>query len=137
MAHLDSKLCTALESKFNAITFGRFLRRLLKHRGSGKRMVVVLHNAKYHHAGLLQPWLEQHQEVLTLPATIQPRIQSHRTGVEACSTPRHPQPVFPNLGQSCPRSLRMLCIMGKSKPAIEQAMRHYLSPQVRHAVISR
>jgi transposase len=60
------KLCTALELKFNAISFGRFLRRLLKHRGAGKRLVVLLDNAKYHHARVLHPWLEQHQEVLTL-----------------------------------------------------------------------
>ena len=60
------KLCSALESKFNAITFGRFLRLLLRHRSKGKRMVIVLDNAKYHHARLLEPWLERHKDVLTL-----------------------------------------------------------------------
>src|SRR5215472_4855912 len=60
------QLCTALEPKFNALSFGAFLRRLLKRRRSGQRMVIVLDNAKYHHARLLQPWLQQHRAVLTL-----------------------------------------------------------------------
>lgn len=60
------KLCTGLEPKFNALSFGAFLCRLLRHRRAGKRMVVVLDNAKYHHASLLQPWLYQHRNMLTL-----------------------------------------------------------------------
>ena len=51
---------------FNAVTFGLFLRQLLRHRRPGRRMVVVLDNAKYHHARLLQPWLRAHRAVLRL-----------------------------------------------------------------------
>jgi transposase len=59
-------LVTCFEPKFNAESFGRFLLVLLKHRAPGKRLVLMLDNAKYHHARALQPWLEQHRAVLTL-----------------------------------------------------------------------
>jgi len=51
---------------FNAKTFGAFLRRLLRRRSGAKRMVVVLDNARYHHAILLKPFLRKHRRVLTL-----------------------------------------------------------------------
>lgn len=60
------KLVTAFEPIFNGESFQRFLMRLLKHRSRGKRLVLVLDNAKYHHARLLQPWLHTHRKVLTL-----------------------------------------------------------------------
>jgi transposase len=62
----NGKLCTCREPKFNALSFGAFLSRLLRRRCVGKRMVVLLDNAKYHHATLLQPWLRRHRKVLTL-----------------------------------------------------------------------
>ena len=43
-------LVTGFEPKFNAESFQRFLVSLLKHRSRGKRLVLVLDNAKYHHA---------------------------------------------------------------------------------------
>ena len=45
--------------KFNADTFEWFLRQLLRHRRRGKRMVVVVDNAGYHHARQLQPFLHR------------------------------------------------------------------------------
>ena len=51
---------------FNAETFVSFLRRLLRHRRRGKRIVVVLDNAKYHHANMLKPLLRKHRRDLTL-----------------------------------------------------------------------
>jgi transposase len=59
-------LVTAFESPFNGASFLRFLKTLLKHRSRGKRLVLVLDNAKYHHARALQPWLRQQRKVLTL-----------------------------------------------------------------------
>ena len=50
---------------FNAITFGRFLA-VLKKRGKGKKMQIILDNARYHHAKLLLPWLEDHKDQLFL-----------------------------------------------------------------------
>lgn len=60
------KLVTTFEPKFNGESFQRFLQLLLKHRSRGKRLVLVLDNAKYHHARALQPWLNQHRGLLTL-----------------------------------------------------------------------
>jgi len=60
------KLVTLFEPKFNAESFQRFLQLLLKHRACRKRLVLVLDNAKYHHARALQPWLRQHRKLLTL-----------------------------------------------------------------------
>lgn len=51
---------------FNAETFAVFLRQLLRHRRRGKRMVIVLDNAKYHHAVLLAPLLRKYRTTLSL-----------------------------------------------------------------------
>jgi transposase len=51
---------------FNAQTFAAFLKLLLRHRRRGKRMVVVLDNARYHHAVLLAPLLRRYRKCLTL-----------------------------------------------------------------------
>jgi len=59
-------LVTAFESPFNGESFLRFLKTLLKHRSHGKRLILVLDNAKYHHARALQPWLRQKRKVLSL-----------------------------------------------------------------------
>jgi transposase len=60
------KLVTTFEPKFNAESFQRFLQLLLIHRPRGKRLALVLDNAKYHHTRALQPWLHQHRKRLTL-----------------------------------------------------------------------
>ena len=49
---------------FNALTFEAFLKKRLRHRARGQRMVMVLDNATYHHAVLLAPWLRQDRKVL-------------------------------------------------------------------------
>ncbi|MFT4433097.1 transposase [Caballeronia sp. 15715] len=51
---------------FNAETFVSFLRRLLRHRRRGKRIVVVLDNAKYHHTNMLKPLPRKYRRDLTL-----------------------------------------------------------------------
>ena len=60
------KFVRSLCDKFDALTFEAFLRKLLRHRSRGKRMVIVLDNAKYHHARLLAPLLRRYRKVLTL-----------------------------------------------------------------------
>jgi transposase len=50
---------------FNAITFQRFLMVLIK-RGKGKRMQIIIDNARYHHAKLILPWLDEHKDQLFL-----------------------------------------------------------------------
>jgi transposase len=51
---------------FNVVTFETFLKRLLRHRAHDTRMVLVLDNARYHHAILLKPLLRQYRTVRTL-----------------------------------------------------------------------
>lgn len=60
------KFVSSMCEKFDALTFETFLKKLLRHRSRGKRMVVVLDNARYHHAVLLAPLLRQYRKVLSL-----------------------------------------------------------------------
>lgn len=60
------KLAYSLCETFDAKTFETFLKLLLRRRARGKRMVIVLDNARYHHAKLLAPLLHKHRKVLTL-----------------------------------------------------------------------
>lgn len=62
----SGKFVRSMAEKFDALTFSAFLKKLLRHRSRGKRMVVVLDNAKYHHALLLAPLLRKYHQVLTL-----------------------------------------------------------------------
>jgi transposase len=60
------KFIHALCEKFDALSFEAFLKKLLRHRSRGKRMVLVLDNAAYHHAALLAPLLRRCRKVLSL-----------------------------------------------------------------------
>ena len=51
---------------FNAATFKTFLRRLLRQQTPGRRMIVVLDNARYHHARLLADFLRRNARQLRL-----------------------------------------------------------------------
>jgi transposase len=51
---------------FNAETFQSFLAQLLRHHTPRRRMIVVLDNARYHHAVLLAPFLREHASQLRL-----------------------------------------------------------------------
>ena len=51
---------------FNAETFKQFLEQLLRHRTPGRRMIIVLHNARYHHPVRLAPFLRKHARELQL-----------------------------------------------------------------------
>ena len=60
------KFIRLLCDTFNAATFETFLKTLLRHRSRGTRLVLVLDNARYHHAVLLKPLLRKYRTVLTL-----------------------------------------------------------------------
>lgn len=60
------QLVTLFEKTFDAMTFESFLRKLLKHRAKGRRQIVILDNARYHHAHMLKPFLQKYQSVLQL-----------------------------------------------------------------------
>lgn len=53
--------------KFNAVTFLAFLKRLKKASGrSGRQVVVILDNARYHHAKLHKKWRERNADHFAL-----------------------------------------------------------------------
>jgi transposase-like protein len=62
----DGCLVTRFEKQFDAMTFKDFLIQLLRHRKKGKRIVVMLDNARYHHAKILREFLRKNRKVLRL-----------------------------------------------------------------------
>lgn len=62
----DGKLIAREEQKFNAQTTESFLDELVKHRDGNKTMIVVLDNARFHHARALYGWREDHSECFRL-----------------------------------------------------------------------
>jgi transposase-like protein len=62
----DGRLVTRFEKQFDAMTFKAFLIQLLRHRKKGKRIVVMLDNARYHHAKILHDFLRKNRKVLRL-----------------------------------------------------------------------
>jgi transposase len=62
----DGCLVTNQEKTFNNMTFLQFLKKLLPHRQPDHKMVVILDNARWHHAKALTPWLTEHKEIFRL-----------------------------------------------------------------------
>ena len=62
----SGKFVRSMCETFDAVTFETFLKTLLRHRSRDTRMVLVLDNARYHHAVLLKPLLRKYRAVLTL-----------------------------------------------------------------------
>lgn len=60
------RLLSQFENKFNAMTFQSFLGKLLKHGARNRRIVIILDNARYHHATLLKPFLQKYRKRLRL-----------------------------------------------------------------------
>jgi transposase len=62
----DGQLVTHFSPKFDAITFWDFLKKLLRYRPLNQRIVLILDNARYHHAKLPQPFLAEKRYDLSL-----------------------------------------------------------------------
>lgn len=62
----DGKLVAQSAERFNAATFYDFIMRLRKHRSKGCKMVVVLDNARWHHAKWLKEQLRPYRRWLKL-----------------------------------------------------------------------
>ena len=56
----DGAIVTQRVDKFNSQAFQTFLSRLFRRKRGGKKMIVVVDNARWHHAKALQPWLHHH-----------------------------------------------------------------------------
>lgn len=66
VSNSDGRLVTLLNEQFDATTFLLFLQQLLRHRRRGALMIVIVDNARWHHAKALQPWLEEHRDRIRL-----------------------------------------------------------------------
>jgi len=60
------QLVTMLTPQFDAETFRAFLTILLRHHRPGRKMCVILDNARYHRATIVQPYLRKRQQLLRL-----------------------------------------------------------------------
>lgn len=62
----NGRMVTMPAETFDTQSFQIFLSRLLRRRRHGCKLVVVLDNARWHHAQALRPWLRKHRRVLRL-----------------------------------------------------------------------
>lgn len=62
----DGTLVTCEEDKFNAKTIEAFFSQLVSHRDNNKKMIIVLDNARFHHAKALHAWLDKHSAYFRL-----------------------------------------------------------------------
>jgi len=62
----DGRFVASRAENFCADTFLKFLRQVVRHKRKQRKMIIVLDNARYHHARAIQPWLKKHRKVLAL-----------------------------------------------------------------------
>ena len=62
----DGLFVASRAGRFDAVTFQDFMKSLIRHRRHDRKMVVILDNARWHHAKLLRPWLKKHHSHLRL-----------------------------------------------------------------------
>lgn len=70
---VNGQLIVDQSAIFNAITFQEFLEKIvieatvgINNNGRKKKILLVLDNARYHHAKIIQPWLENMKDVIEL-----------------------------------------------------------------------
>jgi hypothetical protein len=113
---------------FHAETYWHFLEQLLCQRTRGRRMIIVLDKARYHHAKLLAPFLHQHisqLRLLFLPP-YSPLARPDRAGVEAHSAPSDAQPLLRHARRRSPGRQHLLRPLAPTEPNPAQTMLHYL-----------
>ena len=62
----DGRLATMAAPRFESAAFQSFLEILLRRRRPGRKLVVIVDNASWHHARALRPWLRAHRRLLRL-----------------------------------------------------------------------
>jgi len=60
------QIVSMMTSIFNAETVLEFLKMVFKKRKWGKKLVLILDNARYHHATRIQPWLNRNRKRIKL-----------------------------------------------------------------------
>ncbi|MGA2076089.1 MAG: transposase [Terriglobia bacterium] len=86
----DGKFLLQRETdKFNALTCWKFLQHLqAASTRTGRRVVVITDNAKYHHARLHREWREGRASLRArLPPRLQPGTEPHRARLETYTSP--------------------------------------------------
>ena len=70
---MNGQLILEQSDVFNAITFQNFLEKVvlestvgMNKNGKKRKILLVLDNAKYHHAKIIQPWLQEMKDVIEL-----------------------------------------------------------------------
>ena len=51
---------------FNAETFLQFLQKVIRSKKRGKKIILILDNARYHHVTMIQPWLTKRKDKIQL-----------------------------------------------------------------------
>jgi len=62
----DGRFTYMISPTFNAMTFQVFIKQLLRRRRRNRKMVIILDNARWHHAKLIKPWLHKHRHLIKL-----------------------------------------------------------------------
>jgi len=62
----DGRLSIAQADSFCAETFLDFLKQLFRRRRKGHKMVIILDNARWHHAKAIKPWIKERRKYLRL-----------------------------------------------------------------------
>jgi hypothetical protein len=113
---------------FNAATFLRFLKRLLRQKTSGQRMILVLDNARYHHAlapgHVLAPPCPG--SAAAVSATLQPATRPDRASLETGPAPGDAQPLLRNPSRSAESCHRLFQSLAPTEHSVAPPMLHYL-----------
>lgn len=59
----DGRFVYCMKSIFNAETFLEHLNQIIQYR-TKKKILLIVDNARYHHAKILQPWLEKNKRII-------------------------------------------------------------------------
>ena len=113
---------------FNAETFKQFLEQLLRHRTPGRRMIIVLDNARYHHAVLLAPFLRKHArelQLLFLPP-YSPQLAPIERVWKLTRRLANSQPLLPDPRAGGRDSQRMLRSLAAAEFDLAATILHYL-----------
>ena len=118
----------SLCAMFNAATFETVLKTLLRHRSRGTRMVLVLANARYHHAGLLKPLLRTYRAVLALLflPPYSPQLAPIERVWKLARRPGDTQPVLRHPRRRVDRRLHVLQPLENTHLGATEIMRHKL-----------
>ena len=119
-------------SVFNAQTFRRFLKQLLRYRRGRRRMIVVLDNRPLssRRAAEALPAAARQTAATAVPAALQPPARLDRAGLEAGSASGHSQPLLPDTRRGRQGRERLLRSLASAKSSAKKAMLHYLRRRV-------